>query len=57
MSPVAYERTLCRLQALQALITKYVPLLFLMGHNVRQCHWCLHFPHTGFHVLACHHLV
>ena len=49
-SPAAYERILCRLRALQTLITKYAPPLFLMGLNVKQCHWRLHFPDTGFRV-------
>ena len=49
-SVAAYERILCRSWALQTLITKYATLLFLMRRNVRQCHWRLHFAHTGFHV-------
>ena len=45
-SLAACERILCCLRALESLITKYVPLLFLMGRDV----WHLHFLHTGFHI-------
>ena len=45
-SPDACDRILCRLRSLQTVITEWV----LMGRDVRQCHWCLHFPNMGFHV-------
>ena len=46
----ACEHILYQIRALQTHITKYVPVLFLIGHIIRQCHWCLYFPHTGLDV-------